>query len=120
MDPMLSPDVVIRLAGPADTAAMQRLAALDSAAVPEGELLVAVVRGELWAALSLDSFESVADPFRPTGELVFLLVERGRQLRRHVERRTRRRQGGRRLAPRWGVAVRTPIHRRAVAARPRV
>jgi hypothetical protein len=118
MEPMISPDVVIRLGRPADAASVERLAALDSAPVPEGELLVAEVRGKLWAALSLESFHAVADPFRPTGELVFLLVERGRQLRRHSERRTRRRTGGRRLAARWGAVLRTPIHRRAVAGRP--
>jgi len=44
-------------------------------------------------------FHAVADPFRPTGELVFLLAERGRQLVREEERR---RRGGHRLGRRFG------------------
>ena len=53
-------------------------------------MLVAEVGGELWAAVSLDDMHAVADPFRPTGELVALLVERARQL--HRSERGRRRQ----------------------------
>jgi hypothetical protein len=45
-------------------------------------VLVAEVGGELWAAISLDDRHVVADAFRPTGELVALLAERARQLRR--------------------------------------
>ena len=89
-------DLVIRLARPDEAPAIERLAELDSARAPEGQVLVAEVRGDVWAALSLDDFHAVSDPFRPTGELLFLLVERGRQLVRHTERRTRRRGIGRR------------------------
>ena len=77
---MSTPELVIRLAPPDDEPAIERLAELDSARVPTGDILVAEVRGTLWAALSLADFHAVADPFRPTGELVFLLAERGRQL----------------------------------------
>jgi hypothetical protein len=74
--------LTIRMATPSDTAAVNRLAALDSSPAPQGAVLVAEVGGQLWSAISLDDFELVADPFRPTGELQFLLVERARQIRR--------------------------------------
>ena len=44
----------IRQARPADAAALERLAALDSSQVPAGELLLAEVGDELWAAYSDD------------------------------------------------------------------
>jgi hypothetical protein len=72
----------VRLASTADTAALMRLAALDSRPLPSGRLLVAEVGGELWAAVALDGPGAVADPFRPSGELVLLLRERARQLDR--------------------------------------
>jgi hypothetical protein len=70
----------IRVADPDDAVALQRLAALDSKPLPPGRLLVAEVDGELWAAVSLHDPHDVADPFRPSGELVLLLHERARQL----------------------------------------
>jgi hypothetical protein len=73
--------LTIRMAMPSDGGALERLAELDSAAYPAAPVLVAEVGGELWAAISLDDNQVVADPFRPTGELTFLLVERARQLR---------------------------------------
>jgi hypothetical protein len=91
---MSTPDVIIRLAAPHEGPAVARLAELDSARTPAGPVLVAEIGGELWAALSLDDFHAVSDPFRPTGELLFLLVERGRQLRRREERRSRRSRRG--------------------------
>ena len=42
----------------------------------------AEVDGEAWAALSVDDGHAVADPFRLSGDLVALLAERGRDLRR--------------------------------------
>ena len=88
-----SADLTIRPARPSDAPALFRLAALDSARVPRGRVLLAVVGGEPWAAVSMDDYHAVADPFRPTGELVLLLVERARQVRRaeHAEDRRRRR-----------------------------
>jgi hypothetical protein len=65
-----------------DLEALRTLAQLDSSRVPAGETLVAQVGEELWAAISVEDFHAVADPFRPTGELVFVLTERARQLRR--------------------------------------
>ena len=74
--------LTLRYAVPADADALARLAQLDSQRAPRGVVLVAEVGGDLWAAISVDDHHSVADPFRPTGELVALLVQRARQLRR--------------------------------------
>ena len=74
--------LTLRHAVPADADELDRLAQLDSRRAPRGVVLVAEVGGELWAAVSLDDMQAVADPFRPTGELVALLVARARQLRR--------------------------------------
>ena len=65
--------LTIRRADLADLAALDRLATLDSATAPAGDVLVAEVAGELWAALEIDSGAVIADPFRPSGELVELL-----------------------------------------------
>ena len=64
-----------------DAAALARLAALDSAVAPAAPVLVAEVDGELWAAHSLVTQQIVADPFRPTAQLVALLAMRAAQLR---------------------------------------
>jgi hypothetical protein len=72
--------VTLRYAFPGDASALARLAALDSASVPGGQLLVAEVGGELWAALSLSDGGVIADPFRRTVALVALLHERAAQL----------------------------------------
>ena len=82
--------IVIRPAREDDDAALRRLAQLDGAKLPDGELLVAEVDGELWAAVSLDAAGDVADPFRRSGELVLLLHERARQLERAARPRRRR------------------------------
>jgi hypothetical protein len=74
--------LTLRYAVPADADALAHLAQLDSQRAPRGVVLVAEVGGELWAAISVDDQHAVADPFRPTGELVALLVQRARQLRR--------------------------------------
>jgi hypothetical protein len=64
--------VTIRPAFPEDAAAVARLAALDSAAAPPGDLLVAEVDGELRAAVGQDG-AAIGDPFRRTAELIALL-----------------------------------------------
>jgi hypothetical protein len=83
--------LTIRLAGSADTAALDRLAQLDSAPPPTPvPMLVAEVAGELLAALPLDGGSAIADPFRPTAELVAILAERRRQLAPSPRRAARR------------------------------
>jgi hypothetical protein len=71
----------IRQADPMDEAAIARLAQLDSAEAPTGELLVAENGEDLVAALPLGGGRPVADPFRRTAEAVELLRLRARQLR---------------------------------------
>ncbi|MGI8803611.1 MAG: hypothetical protein ACR2KV_15840 [Solirubrobacteraceae bacterium] len=70
--------VTIRRAYPDDERALARLADLDDGPVPEGHVVVAEVDGELWAAASLDGAGAVADPFRPSGELLRALRARRR------------------------------------------
>ena len=65
--------LTIRRATAADDFAVRRLAALDSAFPPTGDVLIAEMGDELWAALSLDTGHAVADPFRRSGDLVELL-----------------------------------------------
>jgi hypothetical protein len=73
--------VVIRSARRSDGAALHRLASLDSARVPVGELLVAETDGSLVAAHTPTSGATIADPFRHTAEVVELLHLRGTLLR---------------------------------------
>ena len=76
-----SPDNVnIRRAGPHDEAALHRLAALDSALPLTGEILMGEVAGETAAALSLADGTAIADPFRPTADVIELLAMRRDQL----------------------------------------
>jgi hypothetical protein len=70
---MTDKTLTIRRADASDTGALVRLAALDSASPPTGQALLAEVAGELWAAVEVDSGAAIADPFRPSGELVDLL-----------------------------------------------
>ena len=60
---------VIRLAGDADEAALERLAQLDSARPLQHPILVAEIRGRVAAALDLDERRTIADPFQPTAIL---------------------------------------------------
>ena len=71
----------IRQADPVDEAAIRRLAALDSAEAPQGELLVAESDDELVAAVPVAGGRAVADPFRRSAEVVDLLRLRASQLR---------------------------------------
>jgi hypothetical protein len=65
--------LTIRRADAADAGALLRLAALDSSFPPTGEMLLAEVGDELWAAVEIDTGAAIADPFRPSGDLVDLL-----------------------------------------------
>ena len=83
--------LTIRRATAADAGAVFGLAQLDERRAPTGDVLVASVGEEVWAAVSLDDFHVVADPFRPAGDLIFTLLERARSVRR-AERPARRRR----------------------------
>jgi hypothetical protein len=83
----------IRHADAHDGYAIHRLAAIDSASAPAGDVLLAEVDGELWAALEIETGSAIADPFRPSGELVELL-------RFHAEGAATERRAERRRLPR--------------------
>jgi hypothetical protein len=77
-----SPAITIRQACADDEAAIVRLAALDSAAVPHAPLILAEIEGELRVAVSVEDLRVIADPFHRTLELVDLV-------RDHVDRTLR-------------------------------
>lgn len=80
-------ELTIRPAFADDEGEIKRLAQLDDAIVPPGPLLLGEAAGELWVALSLSSPDHIADPFRPSAELVALVKARARQLRAEQARR---------------------------------
>jgi hypothetical protein len=65
--------VVLRRAVAHDDAALARLAQLDGAARPVGQMLLAEVDEQIVAAVPLGGGRAIADPFRLTAELVELL-----------------------------------------------
>jgi hypothetical protein len=77
----LAPTVVIRRATAAEAPVVEQLAALDSSRAPRGDVLLALVDGAPWAALSVADGHAVANPFRPSAEAVDLLRIRAAQLR---------------------------------------
>ena len=97
--------IVIRRSTDQDVHAMARLAALDSRSAPAEGALLALVDGELRAALAPEGGELVADPFERTdwlGELLRLRAAQepsqgGQNGRARGERRS---LGGRQLL-RW-------------------
>jgi hypothetical protein len=83
----LDPTVVIRAARGSDGAALENLARLDSQRPVAGDVLVAEQDGRLVAAVAGERV--IADPFRPTADVVALLrvrAGRSRQDRRHRAR----------------------------------
>lgn len=68
-----SSSVVIRLSHEDDAPALRRLAELDSAPAPRGQMLLAEVDGTLRAAYSKHDGTVLADPFHATRQLVALL-----------------------------------------------
>ena len=68
--------LVLRRSSAEDAPALARLARLDSAPRPRGELLVAEVDERIVAAVPFDGGRAIADPFRPTADIVELLRAR--------------------------------------------
>jgi hypothetical protein len=98
------PDVTVRLSNSADQAALDRLAALDSASPPRGPALIAEADARMLAALPLGSGRPIADPFEPSAELVALLQLRAAQLERDDSNRPRG------LVQRLRGLVRRPVY----------
>jgi hypothetical protein len=69
--------VTVRLAAAPDAEALERVAQRDSRLLPPAPHLVAERGGAIEAVFSLRTGEAVADPFRPTAELVELLATAG-------------------------------------------
>jgi hypothetical protein len=87
--------LTIRQSTSHDSDTLTGLAELDSSRPLHEPALIAQVGDEIWAAVSLRDQRVVADPFRPSGAVVPVLVERARQLRRDDRReRSRQRFGG--------------------------
>ena len=84
-------DITIRPARDSDSAAVARLAKLDSRSLPAAHtsgVVLAEICGEAVAAIDTRSGETVADPFRPTADVVELLkVHASLPLARPVLRR---------------------------------
>ena len=74
-------DLVIRNASRDDGGSLKRLAALDSADVPQGRVIVAERDGMLVAAVPVDGGRAIADPFVPSKDIVSMLELRANQLR---------------------------------------
>ncbi len=62
--------IVIRRATAADAKALSDLAEIDSRSPITGSVLLAEADEEILAALSVESGRVIADPFRPTADLV--------------------------------------------------
>jgi hypothetical protein len=102
--------ITIRLAHEDDQVALRRLAQLDGAHLPEGDILVAEADGEIRAALRISDSAYVADPFYPSRELVGLLATRAKRMRReHISRRDR---------ARTRLAIWSGLYQRAAESRP--
>ncbi|MGH2982114.1 MAG: hypothetical protein ACRDKV_08745 [Solirubrobacterales bacterium] len=73
--------ISIRTARAGDQATITRLSELDGhRRLQSSPLLVAELDGEVLAALPLDGGNAIADPFRPTADLVEMLELRAGQL----------------------------------------
>jgi hypothetical protein len=66
-------NLVVRRARPSDNHALTALAVLDSARPLTGERIVGEVDGQIVAAVSLHDGRVVADPFKPTADVVEIL-----------------------------------------------
>jgi hypothetical protein len=110
-------DITIRRTGPADGKSLVRLAGLDSKHVPPGGFLIAEVGGVGWAAVALESGEVLADPFRPTADLVEILRLRVARIREVESPDPARKRGLAGMAA--GAARLLPGHRRRAAAESR-
>jgi hypothetical protein len=87
--------ITIRRLGPVDEAAIERLVQLDSGRRPEGDLMGVEIEGRLLVAGSVETGESIADPFSRTAELRALLEVRIAQMNGKGKHRSKRLGRGR-------------------------
>jgi hypothetical protein len=102
--------IIIRRATEDDAPTLRRLAQLDGARLPEGELLVAEGDGEIRAALRVSDSAYVADPFFPSRALVGMLDTRAKAIRRTTTSRFDR--------ARTRLSLWSALHQRASETRP--
>jgi hypothetical protein len=102
--------IIIRRSREDDAPALRRLAQLDGARRPEGDLLVAEAGGEIRAALRIADSAYVADPFYASKELVGLLDVRAKRLRRDELSKTER--------ARTRLGLWSALYNRALQTRP--
>ena len=93
-----TPTISIRAATHGDGPALARLAALDSAPVPFGPVLLAEVDGRPRVALSVRDDQVIGDPFARTAELAELL-------RMHARATVQRDERAHRAFPRLRLAA---------------
>jgi hypothetical protein len=93
-DPQAREGVAIRRAGSSDAESLERLRQLDTRPLPAGPLLVAEAGGEIRAARSLSTGETISDPFSHTEHLRAMLGARAGALACELPR-------SRRLVTRW-------------------
>lgn len=77
--------LVIRRATAGDRGSLERLAQLDSSAVPAGDTLIGELQGRAVVAFSLADGRVIADPFLATSDISELVHLRARQLGRAAE-----------------------------------
>jgi hypothetical protein len=96
----VAPVIALRLAGHDEADELAELASLDSQRPLSGDVLIAVVDGQLVAATSLADGRVIANPLRRTVEVRALLQTRAAQLlpKPRKRRRPRRRRFRLRLA----------------------
>ncbi|MDX6588382.1 MAG: hypothetical protein QOI31_2855 [Solirubrobacterales bacterium] len=100
--------ITIRRLGHGDEAAIERLIELDSGRRPEGELMGVEIDGRLLVASSVETGESIADPFSRTAELRALLEVRIAQMNGKKGEHRSKRFGRRRTHSRGALAGSPP------------
>jgi hypothetical protein len=91
-DECLNDPATIRLAANSDLPAIARLAELDSARLPRGRVLIAELRGNVVAAISVESGVLFADPFVSTADVVKVLRAKAAAMEAADDPETRRRR----------------------------
>jgi len=81
--------ITIRTSTAADAVGLARLAALDSAEIPCGRMLIAEVDGSMRAAMPLDGGRPIADPFAESAHVLELLEVHARALTPAASQRKR-------------------------------
>jgi hypothetical protein len=87
--PITDEPVALRLCRVHDGEALLRLAELEGRPLPAGSFVVAEINGAIVAALPLAGGAPLADPFRPTSQIIPLLRLRAEQLTRAERARGR-------------------------------